>query len=149
MSKTDNFFRYENANDSSGFLLWQCHNLWQREIKKKLKSYDLTHVQFVILASAYWLSQKGYEITQVNIARHAKSDVMMTSSVLRSLEKKKLLFRKEKENDTRAKSVTVTEMGKSRLKEAIKAVEDFDEIFFSNLKDKALFNKELLNLLAD
>jgi len=37
MTKTD--FGFDKAEESTGFLLWQVTNLWQREIKKALKPY--------------------------------------------------------------------------------------------------------------
>lgn len=33
MKSDNNSFRFENAEESTGFLLWQVTNLWQREIK--------------------------------------------------------------------------------------------------------------------
>jgi len=43
MKSTDNTFSVEKAEESSGFLLWQVTNLWQREIKKALDEFGLTH----------------------------------------------------------------------------------------------------------
>ena len=53
MKKSD--FIFEKPEESTGFLLWQVTNLWQREIKKALEKYGLTHSQFVLIASMYWL----------------------------------------------------------------------------------------------
>ena len=61
------------AEESSGFLLWQVGMLWQRGIKKVLQPFDLTHPQFVLLASAQWFAQQGKEITQVSLANFTKS----------------------------------------------------------------------------
>ena len=47
------------AEESSGLLLWQVSMLWQRGIKKVLQPFDLTHPQFVLLASAQWFAQQG------------------------------------------------------------------------------------------
>jgi DNA-binding MarR family transcriptional regulator len=46
-------FKFETPSESNGFLLWKATNLWQREINKILKKFDLTHTQFVVLASLY------------------------------------------------------------------------------------------------
>jgi hypothetical protein len=40
-------FKFETPSESNGFLLWKATNLWQREINKILKKFDLTHTQFV------------------------------------------------------------------------------------------------------
>ncbi len=148
MSKK-NPFSFQKANDSTGFLLWQTHNLWQREIKKSLKEFDLTHTQFVVLASAYWLILQNGTITQIDIAQHAKIDVMMTSNVVRTLERKRLIIREEHATDTRAKVVVLTEKGLEVLNAAVKRVEKFDRFFFKKLENIGAFNEELLRLLKD
>ncbi len=147
MAKKKNPFHYEKSSDSTGFLLWQVHNLWQREVRKQLIDLDLTHTQFVILANAYWLDLKEQLVSQTAIARHAKVDVMMTSNILRTLEKKGLLTRKEHQTDTRAKLVELTDLGMKVLGKAVEEVESFDMAFFSKLKNTSEFNKELLRLL--
>ena len=141
-------FSFQNSSESSGFLLWQVTNLWQREIKKSLDKQGLTHVQFVILASTYWLNSQENECTQVNIANHAKIDIMMTSKVVRTLEEKKLLYRKEHPIDTRAKIVHLSELGIEVLSTAITIVEDFDVIFFNSIhENKEDFNRLLYKIV--
>ena len=148
MKTSDNPFSFEKAEDSSGFLLWQVTNLWQREIKKSLEKYNLTHSQFVLLASIYWLSLHDQEITQIVLSSHTKIDPMTTSQVLRTLQSKKLLQRQEHHTDTRAKMVALTDEGKKIIKQAVKTVEKFDDDFFKPLGDKTNdFNKKLILLL--
>lgn len=144
----DNTFSVENAEESSGFLLWQVTNLWQREIKKALEKYDLTHSQFVLMASIHWLSLQGNEVTQILLSSHTKIDPMSTSTVLRTLQKKELIKRQEHSTDTRAKTVSLTENGINIIKQAVVTVENFDREFFSILETKTSeFNKNLLCLL--
>ena len=141
-------FSFDKAEDSTGFLLWQVTNLWQREIKKALQKYDLTHAQFVLLANMYWLELHHQEVTQVILSEHTKIDPMTTSTVLRTLQSKKLIKRYEHAIDTRAKAVMLTENGKKISKEAVKTVEKFDNDFFAKLGSKTNeFNKKLLSLL--
>jgi DNA-binding MarR family transcriptional regulator len=149
MKHEDNTFSFDNAEDSTGFLLWQVTNLWQREIRKALEQYDLTHSQFVLLASIHWLALQKKDVTQVLLSVHTKIDPMTTSTVLRTLQAKGLLKRKEHSTDTRAKTVILTDLGKQVIKQAIVTVEDFDRRFFSSLgSDAMVFNKRLLALLA-
>jgi DNA-binding MarR family transcriptional regulator len=149
MKSPDNTFSFESAEDSSGFLLWQVTNLWQREIKKALEKHDLTHSQFVLMASIHWLTLHHQEVTQVVLSSHTKIDPMTTSTVLRTLQSKDLLQRQEHATDTRAKTVVLTEEGKKIIKQAIKTVEKFDADFFGPLGDKTGdFNKKLLLLLS-
>ena len=148
MKLEDNTFSTKNAEDSSGFLLWQVTNLWQREIKKSLEQYSITHSQFVLLASIHWLTLHEKDVTQILLSSHTKIDPMTTSTVLRTLQKKELVQRKEHITDTRAKTVSLTPDGINLIKKAVVTVENFDKHFFSVLgiqtKD---FNAKLLTLL--
>jgi DNA-binding MarR family transcriptional regulator len=150
MSKsTDNTFSVEKPEESSGFLLWQVTNLWQREIKKALEQYGLTHSQFVLLASIHWLSLHKQEVTQVVLSNHTKIDPMTTSTVLRTLQQKGFIQRQEHSTDTRAKTVALTEEGKKLIKKAVVTVEKFDTEFFSVLGNKTTeLNQNLISLLG-
>lgn len=148
MKSKDHTFSVEKAEDSSGFLLWQVTNLWQREIKKALEPYDLTHSQFVLMASIHWLTLHKQDVTQVLLSSHTKIDPMTTSTVLRTLQSKGFLLRQEHSTDTRAKTVALTDNGKKIIKQAIKTVETFDKAFFAKLGDNTVrFNTQLLTLL--
>lgn len=148
MKSSDNTFSVEKTEESSGFLLWQVTNLWQREIKKALEPFDLTHSQFVLMASIHWLTLHKQVVTQILLSSHTKIDPMTTSTVLRTLQKKGLLQRQEHLTDTRAKTVGLTDNGKKIIKQAVKAVETFDKIFFATLGNKTeVFNEQLLTLL--
>lgn len=148
MKPTDNTFSVEKAEESSGFLLWQVTNLWQREIKKALEPFDLTHSQFVLMASIHWLTLQEQQVTQILLSGHTKIDPMTTSTVLRTLQTKGLLQRQEHLTDTRAKIVELTEYGKEIIKLAVKTVEAFDKTFFSTLgNNTTVFNEQLLTLL--
>ncbi len=149
MKNKVNTFSFEKAEDSSGFLLWQVTNLWQREIKKALEKYNLTHSQYVLMASIHWLTLNNQDVTQVLLSSHTKIDPMTTSTVLRTLQTKGLLKRQEHVTDTRAKTVALTDNGKKIIKQAVKTVEAFDKEFFSTLGTKtAIFNNQLLTLLG-
>jgi DNA-binding MarR family transcriptional regulator len=117
--------------DSPGFLLWRVTLRWQRAIAATLAPYRLTHVQFVLLASAWWLGEQREHPNQRAIATHAGTDVKMTSEVLRSLERKGLIERETDPVDTRAKLVTVTAAGQDLAPELIAAVEATDLGFFA------------------
>jgi MarR family transcriptional regulator, organic hydroperoxide resistance regulator len=149
MKQNDNTFSVEKPEESSGFLLWQVTNLWQREIRKALEQYDLTHSQFVLMASIHWLTIHKQDVTQVVLSNHTRIDPMTTSTVLRTLQQKGFLQRHEHSTDTRAKTVGLTEEGKKIIKKAVITVESFDREFFSLLGNKTKeFNMSLLSLLG-
>ncbi len=128
---------FEKPGDSPGFLLWQVSNLWQRKQRDALKPLDLTHTQFVLLTSLSWLEQSEEPITQVQLAHYTKVDVMMTSQVLRTLEKKKLVHRSPHPVDTRANQIHTTLLGKDLFAKALPVVEKIDTEFFSRLHEES------------
>lgn len=149
MSKSaNNTFSIEKPEESSGFLLWQVTNLWQREIKKALEQYNITHSQFVLIASIHWFTLHKQEVTQIILSAHTKIDPMTTSTVLRTLEQKKMIIRQEHATNTRAKIVVLTETGTEIAKKAIVTVEKFDKNFFSPLGvNTKNLNQNLITLL--
>ncbi|BBC98649.1 MarR family transcriptional regulator [Streptomyces rochei] len=119
-----------SPGDSPGFLLWHATLRWQRDIATALAPLDLTHVQFVLLACAWWLNTQGEHPNQLALARQAGIDVKMTSQVLRTLEHKGLIEREADPADTRAKRLRVTDTGADLAPRAIAAVECADARFF-------------------
>jgi DNA-binding MarR family transcriptional regulator len=55
---------------------------------------------------------------------------MTTSQVVRTLETRKLLERREHPRDPRAKAIVVTEAGRDKAKKAVVVVEETDAAFF-------------------
>jgi MarR family transcriptional regulator, organic hydroperoxide resistance regulator len=145
----EKIFTVDTPEESSGFLLWQVTNLWQREIRKVLEPLDLTHSQFVLLVSTLWLTKENELITQVVLSSHTKIDPMTTSTVLRTLQKKGLIQRIEHETDTRAKTISLTEAGTKLAKVAVKTVEKFDHDFFAPLGIKTKDFNGSINVLIN
>ena len=123
-------------NDSPGFLLWHATLRWQRGVAQALAPLDLTHVQFVLLACAWWLNEHGDPPNQVALAAQAGTDVKMTSQVLRTLERKGLIERKIDPADTRARRVRVTKSGAAVAPRAIAVVEEVDARFFADVPER-------------
>jgi DNA-binding MarR family transcriptional regulator len=119
-----------HPNESPGFLLWHVTLRWQREITKELRPLDLTHVQFVLLASTWWLNSQDRTPSQVELATFAGTDVKMTSTVIRGLERKGLLERRVDPTDARTFRIRVTRAGGRLAPRAIEVVEDVDLRFF-------------------
>lgn len=117
--------------ESPGLLLWRVTLAWQRQITAALRPLGLTHVQFVLLTSTWWLTTHGGERpTQKRVADFAGTDVMMTSQVLRTLQGKGLITRHEAQADARAKVIAPTAEGTSLARTAVEAVEAVDRQFF-------------------
>ena len=150
MKNKEVVFSIEKAEDSSGFLLWQVTMLWQRRIKQSLDPLNLTHTQFVLLATLASLSKEKEVVTQTDIATHSKTDRMMVSKVLRTLQSKGLIQRKEHRTDTRAKEITLTHKALELIQKAIMAVEQVDDSFFCVLyAERKTFNESMLRLVKN
>lgn len=113
-------------------LLWRVTLRWKREIVAALAPLELTHAQFVLLASSWWLGAHRPELpSQRDVAEQAATDPMMTSQVLRALEQRGLLRREPDPTDARARRVAVTPEGARLAGEAIQVVEAVDAAFFA------------------
>ena len=142
--------RWRDADESTGLLLWQVTLTWQRAMRTALEPHDLTHVQFVLLTSAWWLGEHEEPPTQQRIADHAGTDTIMTSQVLRRLAARQLITRELDDRDARARRIVLTETGRSVLADALSDVEAADVEFFAALgQDAAAFRRGLTALRDD
>jgi len=137
-----------DPEESPGFLLWHVTLRWQREIAAALAPLGLTHVQFVLLATTWWLNSRGENPNQLSVARQAGTDVKMTSEVLRKLEAKGLVARTVDATDTRARRIRITERGGELAVRAVTAVEGVDAAFFRATPDPAALLAMLRPLAA-
>jgi DNA-binding MarR family transcriptional regulator len=141
--------QFTGPDDSPGFLLWQVANGWQRHQRQALEEIGLTHVQFVLLAGLGWLKQgDGIPITQATLARHSRVDEMMTSQVIRSLEKRGAVVRQIHPIDTRAKTLALTVEGADLLQKAIPLVEQADAAYFLAAGDRLEGMIEVLRIIV-
>lgn len=123
----------DGSQNSIGFQFIKVYNLWSRSIKTALIELDLTHPQFVVLASLGYLKQFNDEVTQIMVSKNSNIDAVTVSQIIRNLEKKKLIERKSAAFDTRAKTLSITEKGHEKLSQALHIVESIDEVFFGQL----------------
>ncbi|MFN8108615.1 MAG: MarR family winged helix-turn-helix transcriptional regulator [Thermoleophilia bacterium] len=129
---------HRSAWDSPGFLLWHATLRWQRAMRAALAPHGLTHVQFVLLASTWWLCEHGDPPTQRRLADHAGTDPMMTSQVVRALAKQGLVEREPAPDDARAVRVRITTAGRELAIAAVRDVEAADRGFFAAVHDDRL-----------
>ena len=122
----------EGPSASPGFLLWHATLRWQRAMAVALAPLELTHTQFVVLASAWWLNGAGEHPSQARLSEFTGSDARMTSEVVRRLIAKGLLEREVDAADSRARVLTVTASGAETAAQAMDAVESADDAFFAD-----------------
>ncbi|MDU5734371.1 MAG: MarR family transcriptional regulator [Veillonella sp.] len=117
----------------------RVYNKWHFTIKQALKELNLTHPQFVVLASLAYLSQHDNEVTQVMISKLSGIDVMTVSQILSLLEKRGFVERKEHSRDTRAKAVLLNEKGSEILQKAVPLVELNLNIFLADYMKRKVY----------
>ena len=127
---------FDAAHNSPGYLLWLMSNKWQAQQRLALKPFDLTHVQFVLLACLVY-APNDKSLTQIQLAERAQTDPMMTSQVLRRLEAKGLVQRTSNVQDKRAVSLEATTQAIELVDQAMVAVEAVDRDFFGVLDTEA------------
>jgi len=120
----------EGPATSPGFLLWHATLRWQRAMADALHPHDLTHAQFVLLASTWWLNGRDEPPSQSRLSELTGSDPRMTSEVVRRLAAKGLIEREQDPSDSRAKVLRVTSAGAAAAVAAIGSVEAADAAFF-------------------
>ena len=135
---------FRSPKDSPGFMLWRVSNEWQSKIRTALKPFDLSHAQFVLLASTIWLEDHGLGVSQAALSRQAVMDKMMVSDVVHLLEKKQLIKRSKDPLDSRCVAIKATKKGVSVLQDAMKVVESANRGFFSR---SSFSQKEILEML--
>ncbi|MDR3273629.1 MAG: MarR family transcriptional regulator [Flavobacteriaceae bacterium] len=145
------FFSNFDDYNKIGFLLWKLDNYWQREFKKKFAELKLnfTHSQVLLLVSIMWgEAHEEVDITQKTLSDKTGIDPMTTSTILRTLQKKKLIRRKFYQKDSRMHLISLTEEGKGLVGKALQIVGDFNHSFFSPLKEQQKqFQENLIVLL--
>lgn len=140
-------FHFSHPEESTGFLLWQATMTWQRQVNRALDKIQMTHTQFVIMAALGWLLKTSDEVTQKDIAEHSNTDRMMVSKILRNLQKKGFIERRESLHDARSKWVNLTDDGETKLRQALNIVQEADHQIFSNLQNSQMFDAELTRLI--
>ena len=147
MTKTFHSQYADNHQESTGLLFARVYNAWHGRVKKALQKVGLTHPQFIILTSLGYLELQQDLVTQVNLAAFSDMDVMTVSQVLKLLLKKGLVERREHPQESRAKVVFLTDIGRERMNQALPLVEAIDQTYFGQLGIQVSdFNRLLLKL---
>ncbi|MBI1332155.1 MAG: winged helix-turn-helix transcriptional regulator [Armatimonadetes bacterium] len=136
--------KYIDKSASPAYQLWLVTNTWQRAVRKILEPFEITHCQFVIMASVNLLENEGKLPTQVAVHRFAAIDENMTSQVVKTLINKGLVVRHPHPTDGRGHVLGLTESGEKLLDEVRGVIRPAADEFFSPLGDDV---KQLTGLL--
>lgn len=127
--------RDHSAGRSLGFMLWHTTLRWQRGVAAALEPFDLTHGQALLLTSAWWLGRDGTMPNQRQVAEHAGVGEVMTSQIIKVLERNALIERTTHPDDPRGKALRVTDRGRAIAEKAVVAMDAWDAEFFSAAPD--------------
>lgn len=116
----------------AGAALWRAANLWQRRQRVVLEAHGLTPAQYLLLEGLAELGA-GRPTTQVMLARHCGADAMMTSQLLRELERLRLVRRAAHPADSRAVALALTAEGRQRAERAAPDVAAAEQALFGVL----------------
>lgn len=143
----DSVSRFKQPEDSLGYLLWQTAHGWMRRLNSALLEAGMTHLQYIVLGSALWITRNGKPPSQAKLAEFCAMDPMLISKVVRTLERKHAIRRTPDPRDTRSKLLTLTDEGVDIILRSIPLVERAYEEYFSVVGDaEKQFHETLMRL---
>jgi DNA-binding MarR family transcriptional regulator len=122
-------------------------------VDRALAPLDLTHAQYVLLASLLGLGNAGIRPTQRELADHTGLEPLYVSKLSRALESAGLLRRTPDPADSRAVRLDLTPRGEESTERAVVVVHTLMDRHFAPLgglgsKATADFVRDLTTLLA-
>ena len=139
-------FSIQTPQDSVGFQFWKLHQQWQKRVAEALSSYQITHTQFVMMASIAWFGEQHITPSQAQVSALMQIDKMAFSKAIRQLENKGFVLRNKHQQDARIKCLTLTEHALHILPQAMQAIDKVDNKVFSLGERKAVFTRILVLL---
>lgn len=137
-----------DPNNDISFLIWRIMKYWQRGRQRLLDEFGITGSQMGLLSAICYMSEYKMEVTQIILSQETEIDPMTTSTILRNLQKKGLISRRESTTDTRARIVEVTNEGTALFLRAKAKIEEHQEELFKNIDKQGLVT-HLRLLLAE
>jgi DNA-binding MarR family transcriptional regulator len=134
----ENCNKLGNPNEDVSYLIWRVSKYWQRGKHKLLGEFGLTGSQLELLGAIYHMSKLKVEATQIVLSQETEIDPMTTSTILRNLQKRGLISRRESTSDTRARVVEVTDAGAELFEKAIAKVKEGQNLLFENIDRETL-----------
>ena len=91
----------------------------------------ITHVQFAVVSTVWWLGKDGYPPRQREVAEHAGIDPAMTSQVMTVLIQRGWVIRGVDPTDGRVSRLYVTDAGREIAERAVIELDRAERKFFS------------------
>ncbi|WP_030668401.1 MarR family winged helix-turn-helix transcriptional regulator [Streptomyces cellulosae] len=106
-----------------GYLVWRLANKWRTAVDQALAPLNLTHAQYVVLASLSGMERSGRQPSQRELADHTGLEALYVSKLARSLEAAGLVGRARDTEDTRVVRLALTDEGRTTVRPAIDTVQ--------------------------
>lgn len=125
-------------------IIRQVFKSWTRNKKHVLDEFGLTISQYDILSGIYNLTSYKKSIIQMNLSEETGIDPMTVSTILRNLEKSRLIVRIRGTVDSRVVYIGLTEAGKSVYELAYSKMLQCCNELYNDIDEKELISQLLL-----
>ena len=129
-----------------GLLIWKTSNYWQTQLRKILRSYNLSLNEFLILQSIHHLHSINTKTHQNVISSFIGIDISVASVTFKSLENKNYISR-QIESDNRKKIVKMLDKGKILFEDISPLIEKEEQLMFQKLENETFNFTNSLKLL--
>lgn len=119
-------------------LLNHVFKQWVRGRKHLLDEFGLTIPQYEVLSAISTLAYTRREIIQTDLSKETRIDPMNISTILRNLEKNKLITRVRGTIDTRVVYIELTESGRLLHQQASNRMTSCCQQLYGNIDEKNL-----------
>ncbi|WP_051698034.1 MarR family winged helix-turn-helix transcriptional regulator [Prevotella sp. 10(H)] len=127
-------------------LLWRTIKVLTKHRRHILERFGITCSQFEILCALHYFSSIRAEIIQIDLAEKTDIDPMTTSTILRTLQKKKYITRNRSAVNTRTVIVEITQDGIDLVEKASVQIKNSNKEIYQDI-NKKLVSSQLLKLL--
>ncbi len=119
--------QFDPPGAAAGALVWRLATRWRVAVDRALVPLDLTHAQYVLLATLDGLDRAGRQPSQRELADETGLEALYVSKLARTLEAKGSLARRRDPHDTRAVRLTLTQPGRDSTRAAMRTVQELLE----------------------
>lgn len=130
-------------------LMWKVTKMLTKKKRTILDEFELTCSQYDILSALHQSSMHNDngEVIQINLSEKTQIDPMTTSTILRNLQKRKLIKRERGLINTRTVEVELTEEGKELYTKAQQKIEKMRQDIYQCVDEKQFTS--ILLLITD
>ena len=142
----------QSTGGGAGYALLHAAQAWRTEAGRVLKPFGLTVPQFLVVMALYRQARHEWTpLTQSEVATSLGMDANTASQIIRALERRGLLDRRQHPEDARAQALTLTAAGVERARDASAAARSFNDTFFGVVSDddRATFDRILSTLSTE